>query len=163
MGLILWLYIEKLFWELAEISLHEAICDVCSNAESRFGCAIFPRTLSSVLWLFTSCVWDVLRYRILEKTAFDFFRNVVSVVLYCVQLFWWFSQKPFKKYWTISPKQNTKFPKRRWVRPKKFFLSAALLFSLVVTKKIVLRTSWDLSTWNNTCSLFKFRVAFWQR
>ena len=96
-GLILWLYIKKLFWEPAEISLHETIRVVCSNAESRFGCAIFPRTLRSVLWLLTSCVWDVLRYRILKKTAFDFFRNVVSVVFYCVQLFWWFSHKPSEK------------------------------------------------------------------
>ena len=74
-GLILWLYIKKLFWELAEISLHETLRVVCSNAQSRFGCAIFPRTLRSVLWLFTSCVWDVLRYRIPIKTAFDFFRK----------------------------------------------------------------------------------------
>ena len=69
-GLILWLYIKKLFWELAEISLHETIRVVCSNSESRFGCAICPRTLRSVLWLFTACVWDVLGYRILLKTAF---------------------------------------------------------------------------------------------
>ena len=74
-GLILWLCIKMMFWELAEISLHETIRVACSNAESRFGCAIFPRTLRSVLWLFTSCVWDVLRYRILIKTAFDFFQK----------------------------------------------------------------------------------------
>ena len=36
--------------------------------QSRFGCASFRR-LGSVLWLFTSCVWDVLWYRILKKTA----------------------------------------------------------------------------------------------
>ena len=55
-------------------------------------------------WLFTSCVWDVLRYRILIKTAFDFFGNVVFVVLDCVQLFWWFSYKSSEKFWAISPK-----------------------------------------------------------
>ena len=69
LGWIFWLYIKKFFWELAEVSLHETIRVFCSNAESRFGCAIF-RTLRSALWLFTSCVWDVLRYRILIKTAF---------------------------------------------------------------------------------------------
>ena len=57
-------------------------------------------------------------------------------------------------------KQNTKFPKRRWVRSKNVCLSSALLFSLVVTKKYVLITSWGLSTWNNTCSLFKCRGTF---
>ena len=56
--------------------------------------------------------------------------------------------------------ENTSFPKRRWVRSKNFCLSSALLFSLAVTSKIVLRPSWDLSTWNNTCFLFKCRVTF---
>ena len=69
-GLILWLYIEKLFWELAEISLHETISVFWSNAESRFGCAICLRTRRSVLWLFTSCVWDVVGYRLVKKTVF---------------------------------------------------------------------------------------------
>ena len=69
----------------------------CSNAESRFGCARFRR-LRLVFWLLTSCVWDVVGYRILRKTAFDFFGNVVFVVLYCVQLFWWFSCKPPEKF-----------------------------------------------------------------
>ena len=31
--------------------------------------------------------------------------------------------------------QNTNFPKGRWVRSKNVFLSSALLFSLIVTKK----------------------------
>ena len=87
---------KNLFWEFPQISLLETIRVFCSNSESRFSCAIF-RTLRSLLWLFTSCVWDVLRYRILIKTAFDFFGNVVFVVLYCMQLFWWFSYKPSEK------------------------------------------------------------------
>ena len=29
---------------------------------------------------------------------------MVFVVLYCMQLFWWFSYKPSEKYWAISPK-----------------------------------------------------------
>ena len=45
------------------------ITSFCSNAESLFGCARLRR-LRLVLWLFTSCVWDVLWYRILIKTAF---------------------------------------------------------------------------------------------
>ena len=129
-GLILWLYIEKLFWELAEISLHETISVFWSNAESRFGCAICPRTLRSVLWLFTSCVWDVVGYRLVKKKQFLFLE------------------------------QNRNFPKRRWVSSKNVFLSSGGLDSLVVYKKAVLRTCWDLSTWNNTCCLFKFRVTF---
>ena len=60
-------------------------------------------------------------------------------------------------------KENTNFPKRRWVRSKNVCLSSALLFSLVVTTKIVLRTPSDLFTWNNTCSLLKCRVTFWLR
>ena len=57
-------------------------------------------------------------------------------------------------------KENTNFPKWRWVRSKNVCFSSALLFSLVVTKKYVLRTSWGLSFWNNTCFLFKCRVTF---
>ena len=81
-----------------------------SNAESRFGCARLRR-LRLVFWLFTSCVWDVVGYRILRKTAFDFFVNVVFVVLYCVQMFWWFSCKPPEKFWAISPKGKHKISK----------------------------------------------------
>ena len=65
-----------------------------------------------------------------------------------------------KKIGHFHRKQNTKFPKRRWVRSKNVCLSSALLFSFVVTKKYVLITSWGLSTWNNTCSLFKCRGTF---
>ena len=119
-----------MFWELAEISLHETISVFWSNAESRFGCAICPRTLRSVLWLFTSCVWDVVGYRLVKKKQFLFLE------------------------------QNRNFPKRRWVSSKNVFLSSGGLDSLVVYKKAVLRTYWDLSTWNNTCCLFKFRVTF---
>ena len=64
----LWLYLKNMFWELLEVSLLGTMRVFCSNAESRFGCASFRR-LDSVLWLFTSCVWDVLWYRILIKTA----------------------------------------------------------------------------------------------
>ena len=106
-----WVRSKKFFRELPQTSLLGTIRVFCSNAESRFGCASF-RTLRLVLWLFTSCVWDVLRYRMLKKTAFDFFGNVVSVVLYCVQLFWWFSHKPSEKYWPISPKAKHQVSKK---------------------------------------------------
>ena len=56
--------------------------------------------------------------------------------------------------------ENTNFPERRWVRSKDVCLSSALLFSLAVTTKTVLRPSWDLFTWNNTCFLFWCRVTF---
>ena len=101
---------EKAVLRVAEISVHETIHVFCSNAESRFGCAIL-RTLRTVLWLFTSCVWDVFRYRILIKTAFDFFGNVVFVILYCVHLFWWFSYKPSEKFWAISPEEKHQLSK----------------------------------------------------
>ena len=58
-----------MFWELPQISLLGTIRVFCSNAESRFSCARDWR-LRLLLWLFTSCVWDVLWYRILIKTAF---------------------------------------------------------------------------------------------
>ena len=90
----------------------------------------------------SSCVWDVLQYRIIKKTAFDFFGNVVSVVLYFMQVFWWFSYKPSKSNGRSHRKENTNFPNWRWMRSKLVCLSSASLFSLVVTKKYVLRTSW---------------------
>ena len=96
----------------------------------------------------------------LKKQLLIFFGNVVSVVLYCVQRFWWFSHKPSEKNGRLRRKQNTKFPRRRWVSSKNVFLSTALLFSLVVTKKYVLRISWSLYTWSNRCFLFKGRVLF---
>ena len=134
--------------------------DFHSNAESHFGCARFRR-LRLVLWLFTSCVWDVLRYRILrKKQLLIFFGNVVFVVLGCVQLFWWFSSKRSQNIGRFHRKENTNFPKRRLVRSKFVCLSSALLYSLAVTTKMVLRPSWDLSTRNNTCILFKCRIAF---
>ena len=110
LGLFFWLQIKKMFWELPQVSLLETIRVFRSNAELSFGCASCRR-LRLVLWLFTSCVWAVLRYRILIKTAFDFFGNVAFVFLYCVQLFWWFSYKPPEKYWATSPKGKHKLSK----------------------------------------------------
>ena len=136
LGWILWLLIKKLLWELAEISLHEIIRVFCSNAESRFGCAIF-RTLRSVLRLFTSCVWDVLRYRILRKKQLLIFSETWSssfcIVCNCFDDFR--TNRP-KNIVRSHRKENTNFPKWRWVRSKNVCLSSALLFSLVVTKKI---------------------------
>ena len=120
---------KKLFWELAEISLHEIIRVFCSNSELRFGCAI-SRTLRLVLWLFTSCVWDVLRHRILIKQLLIFSGNVVFVVSFCVQLIWWCSSKPSEKFWAISPKRKHKLSKTTFTTFQKclFELSFAFLF-----------------------------------
>ena len=101
---------KKMFWELLEISILGTIRVFRSNAESSFGCAS-SRRLRLVLWLFKSCVWAVLRYRILLKTGFDFFENVVFAVLYFVELFWWFSYKPSESYWAIWPKGKHKLSK----------------------------------------------------
>ena len=58
-----------MFWELPEVSLLGKKRVFWSNVESRFGCANFWR-LGLVLWLLTFCVWEVLWYRTLIKTAF---------------------------------------------------------------------------------------------
>ena len=58
-----------MFWELTEISIFGTIRVFCSTSESLFGRASF-RWLGFLLWLLTSCVWDVLWYRIFIKTAF---------------------------------------------------------------------------------------------
>ena len=152
-----------MFWELPEVSLLGTIRVFCSNAESRFGCSIF-RTLCSVLWLFTSCIWDVLRYRILRKKQLLIFSETWSSSFWIVcNCFDDFRTNRPKNNGQSHRKENTNFAKWRWVRSKDICSSSALLFSLVVTKKYVLRTSWGLSTWNNTCFLFKCRVTFWLR
>ena len=94
------------------------------------------------------------------KTAFDFLETWSSS--FCIVCNWFvdFRKNHPKSIGLFNQKENTNFPKRRWVRFKSVCLSSALLFSLVLTKKSVLRTSWDLSTWNNTCFLFKSRVTF---
>ena len=122
------------------------------------------RTLCSLLWLFTSCVWDVLRYRILRKKQLLIFSETWTSSF-------WIVCKCFDDFRTNRPKntrrshrkENINFVQWRWVRSKNICSSSALLFSLVVTKKYVLRTSWGLSTWNNTCFLFNCRVTFWLR
>ena len=53
--------------------------------------------------------------------------------------------------------QNKNFPRRRLVRSRNVFLTSAQLDFLVVNKKTVLRTCWDLSTWDKTCFLFKLQ------
>ena len=159
----LWLWLTNMFWELPEVSLLGTIRVFCSNAESRFGCSIF-RTLCSVLWLFTSCIWDVLRYRILRKKQLLIFSETWSSSFWIVcNCFDDFRTNRPKNNGQSHRKENTNFAKWRWVRSKNICSSSALLFSLVVTKKYVLRTSWGLSTWNHTCFLFKCRVTFWLR
>ena len=60
---------------------------------------------------------------------------MVFVVLYCMHLFWWFNTSPPKINGRSHRKENTNFPKWRWVHSKNVCLSSALLFSLVVTKE----------------------------
>ena len=60
---------------------------------------------------------------------------MVSVVLFCVQLFWWISHKPSEKYWAISPKAKHKISKKTLRTFQKCAFSAALLFCLVVAKE----------------------------
>ena len=150
-----------MIWELPEVSLLGTIRVFCSDAESRFGCSIFW-TLCSVLWLFTSCIWDVLRYRILRKKQLLIFSETWSSSFWIVcNCFDDFRTNRPKSNGRSHRKENTNFAKWHWVRSKNICSSSALLFSLVVTNKYVLRTPWGLSTWNNTCFLFKCRVTFW--
>ena len=131
-----------MFWELPEVSLLGTIRVFCSNAESPFGCGIF-RTLCSVLWLFTSCVWDVLRYRILRKKQLLIFSETWSSSFWIVcNCFDDFRTNRLKSIVWSHRKENTNFAKWRWVSSKSICSSSALLFSLVVTKKYVLRTPW---------------------
>ena len=78
----------------------------------------------------------------------------------CVQLFWWFSHKPSEKHWAISPKAKHKISKKTLSSFQKCLFERCSAFLFGFNWKIVLRTSSDLSTWNNTCFLFKCRVKF---
>ena len=97
----------------------------------------------------------------LEKNSFWFFRKRgLRRFGLCAIVLMIFVQTFRKNNGRSHQKENINFPKRRWIRSKNVCLSSALLFSLVLTKNYVLRTSWGLSTWNNTCFLFKCRVTF---
>ena len=95
-----------------------------------------------------------------KKTAFVFLETWSSSFCIVCNCFDDFRPNLPKNTGRFHRKKNTNFPRRRWVRSKTVCLSSALLSSLAVTTTIVLRTSWDLSAWNNTCFLFKCRVMF---
>ena len=100
----------------------------------------------------------------LEKNSFWFFRKRrLRRFGLCAIVLMIFVQTVRENNGRSHRKENTNFPKRRLVLSKNVCLCSALLFSLAATKKYVLRTSWDLSTWNNTCFLFNCRVTFWLR
>ena len=124
-------------------SLHETIRVFCWKAESRFGCAIF-RTLRSVLWLFTSGVWDVLRYRILRKKQLLIIRKrgLRRFVLYAIVLMI-FVQTFQKIMGDLIERKIPTFQNDVEYVPKmsNVFLSSAGLFSLVVTK---INLFWEL-------------------
>ena len=148
-----------MFWQLPEVSLLGTIRVFCSNAESRFGRASFRR-LGLVLWLFTFCDWDVLRYRILVKTAFDFFGNVVLVVLYCMQLFWWFSCNPSEKFWAISPKGKHKLSKTTLSTFQNCLFELCFAFSFGYNSKICFENFLRSLYLEQYVFLFKCRVKF---
>ena len=101
----------------------------CLTAVLGFGCAIF-RTLRSALWLFTSCVWDVLRYRILRKNSFWFFRKPgLRRFGLCAIVLMIFVQNRPKNNGPSRRKENTNFPKWRWVRSTSVCLSSAFFVS----------------------------------
>ena len=106
----------------------------------RLRCLAIPNTYKNSFWFFSE-TWSSL-FRIVCN-CFDDFRTNFP-----------------KNNGRSHRKENINFPKWRWIRSKNVCLSSALLFSLVLTKIYVLRTSWGLSTWNKTCFLFKCRVTF---
>ena len=106
----------------------------------RLRCLAIPNTYKNSFWFFSE-TWSS-SFRIVCN-CFDGFRPNLP-----------------KNIGRFHRKKNTNFAKWRWVPSKNVCLRSALLFSLVVTKKYVLRTSWGLSIWNNTCFLFKCRVTF---
>ena len=124
-----------------------------------FACASFWR-LRLVRWLFTSCVWDVLRYRILIKTAFDSFGNVVVVVLYCVHLFWWFSHKPSEKYWPISPKAKHQVSKKTLSTFQKCLFERCSAFFFGCNKKKLFREPPQISLLGTIRVFFSNAVKF---
>ena len=106
----------------------------------RLRCLAIPNTYKNSFWFF----W---------KRGLHRFVLCAIVLMIFVQT--------FRKIMGQSHRKgNINFPKWRWIRSKNVCLSSALLFSSVLTKNYVLRTSWGLSTWNNTCFLFKCRVTF---
>ena len=60
---------------------------------------------------------------------------MVSVILYCVQVFWWISHKPSEKYWAISPKAKHKNSKKTLSTFQNCLFEGCSAFSLVVTEE----------------------------
>ena len=119
-----------------------------------------------------NCFENFLRSPYLEQ--YQFFVQMQSRVLAAlvfegyVWYFWYLhlasemsSDIEYLKKQLLSLEQNRNFPKRRGVRSKNVFSSSGGLDSLVVNEKAVLKTCWDLSTWNNTyfCSSAESRFG----
>ena len=60
---------------------------------------------------------------------------MVSVILYCVQVFWWISHKPSEKYWAILPKAKHKNSKKTLSTFQNCLFEGCSAFSLVVTEE----------------------------
>ena len=141
---------KKVFGEVREINVRELI-----PVFVRLQCWVLPALVfDGYVWYFGSLhpAFEMscdIQY--LEKELLIFLETWYSsfcIVCICFEDFR--TNRP-KNNGRSHRKENTNFPKWRWVRSKNVCLSSALLFSLVVTKKYVLRTSWGLSIWNNTC------------
>ena len=86
------------------------------SSKKRLRCLAIPNTWKNSFWFFRKR--GLCRSDNIVCNCFDDFRTNLP-----------------KHIGQFHRKQNTKFQKRRWVRSKNVFLSAALLFSLVVTKE----------------------------
>ena len=79
--------------------------------QSRSGCVSFRR-LGSVLWLFTSCHWDVLWYRILKKTALvSWAKQKLSKTSLST-----FHNRPFELWWAFCFGCNWKICFENFIR-----------------------------------------------
>ena len=124
---------KKLFWEPAQISLHETIHVFCSNAASRFGCA-GCRKLRLIMG-FNSCIWDI-QYKLLKKQFFIFWKRGLRRFGLCT-FFWRLLYKSLENVGQCQQNQLTFVLKWRRGRPKVFALSCDWLFSLVVNGNVL--------------------------
>ena len=105
----------------------------------RLRCLAIPNTQKNIFWFFSE-TWSPSFCFVCN--CFDDFRTNLP-----------------KINGRFHRKQNTKIPRRRWVHSKNFFLSGALLFSLVVTKVNCFENFFRSLYLEKKCFLFKCRVT----
>ena len=115
-GLVALVVTKKLFWELPHISLLETIRVLCSNAESRLGCAGCQKL--RLIMGFKSCIWDI-QYQLLRKQFFVFWKRGLRRFGLCT-FFLKVSVQIFGKCRPMSPKP-TNIPLKMTLREAQSF------------------------------------------